>query len=184
MDDWEYDAALLDREPVSLYDMVAGRVNDPAVPQLRADMSTRQRFDAIRRIYVAEAKYIARGEYSPYIANWEAIFTPIEREMWDAIRCYGGLRFYPQYPVGRYFVDFGDPWKCIAIECDGKRWHDEAKDAARDKALESLGWIVLRIPGSACLLRSESRDLAFQLLENTFGSYRGRYPDYSEDPGE
>ena len=45
-----------------------------------------------------------------------------------------GLPFYPQYPIGKYFVDFADPVKKIVIECDGKKYHqDKEKDKRRQR---------------------------------------------------
>jgi very-short-patch-repair endonuclease len=89
-----------------------------------------------------------RGD--PYaIADWSSIFTPIEDALWVDIRC-AGIAMWPQFPVGRYFVDFGNPAARIAIECDGKAFHDVEKDAARDADLNRLGWTVLRIPGWRC----------------------------------
>lgn len=82
---------------------------------------------------------------------WDGIveMTPIERSMWCDIRCVGVV-FYPQYPVSNFFVDFANPqWK-IAIECDGKDWHDPAKDAVRDAHLRDIGWRVFRFTGSDC----------------------------------
>jgi hypothetical protein len=58
---------------------------------------------------------------------------------------------YPQYPVGRYFVDFANPAAKVAIECDGKRWHtDKERDAQRQGEIEALGWVVYRISGRDC----------------------------------
>src|SRR3546814_5885241 len=38
----------------------------------------------------------------------------------------------------------------VAVECDGSKFHDAAKDAARDAELLSMGWSVYRIPGWRC----------------------------------
>jgi very-short-patch-repair endonuclease len=44
----------------------------------------------------------------------------------------------------------------VAIECDGKHYHtDKSKDQARDRQLESLGWIVYRIDGADCIKDSD-----------------------------
>lgn len=84
--------------------------------------------------------------------DWASNFTPIEQDMWNAVRCFGKAPMYPQYPVGNYFVDFGNPATKIAIECDGKEWHtDTNKDYLRDKVLLEMGWIVYRINGSDCV---------------------------------
>jgi very-short-patch-repair endonuclease len=88
--------------------------------------------------------------YNKYI-SWRAVFSPIESTTWEAIRIFGKAPMYPQYPVGKYFVDFGNPVVKVAIECDGKEYHtDKEKDFQRDKELFLLGWKVYRISGSDC----------------------------------
>lgn len=87
----------------------------------------------------------------PYeIWDWVMAFTPIESAVWTDIRG-RGLDLWPQLPVGRYFVDFGNPVARVAIECDGKDFHDERRDASRDAELARSGWRVWRIPGWACI---------------------------------
>lgn len=130
--------------------------------------NTGRRWSAIRQIYDLERPNIDAGLYEPYIVDWPRLFTPIELQMWDAIRFFGGLRLYPQYSVGRFFVDFGDPWSRIAIECDGAAWHHVEKDTQRDAALHALGWTVHRIKGRDCFVDSAERDRAFELLERIF----------------
>ena len=76
--------------------------------------------------------------------------TPIEAWLWAGIR-ESGCIFYPQYPVGRVFLDFANPKAKVGIECDGAAYHqDKAKDAARDKVLSAMGWKIYRITGSDC----------------------------------
>lgn len=113
-------------------------------------------FEALRHNYRLYAAAVERGEVSwgypcdPYIvADWAMLFTPIEAAIWSDIRTYG-LPFWPQFPVGKYFVDFADPVRRIALECDGAAYHDPAKDARRDAALEKMGWTTYRIPGRDC----------------------------------
>lgn len=92
-----------------------------------------------------------RWALDPYA--WESAgisMTPIERALWHDIRC-AALVLYPQYPVGRFFVDYANPAAKVAIECDGAAYHmDKAKDKARDAVLKSLGWRVYRITGRDC----------------------------------
>lgn len=90
---------------------------------------------------------------SPYCTiDWVGLFSPIENNTWQALREFGHAPFYPQYPVGPYFVDFGNPFMKIAIECDGHNYHlDKEKDNRRDEHLYELGWKVYRIPGSDCV---------------------------------
>ncbi|WP_253724679.1 endonuclease domain-containing protein [Burkholderia multivorans] len=113
-------------------------------------------FSALRHNYRLYAAAVERGEESwappcdPYvIADWAALFTPIEAAIWSDIRCYG-LPFWPQFPVGRFVVDFADPVRKIALECDGAAFHDRAKDARRDAILADMGWKTYRIPGRDC----------------------------------
>ncbi len=117
-------------------------------------MSDFDKFLTIRRLYarvlpkwMATYSETGRQFYDPYLMDWE--FTPIERDVWCDIRC-AGVPFYPQMPVLNYFIDFGNPFLKIGIECDGKEWHNAERDAARDARLSAEGWEIYRIPGHEC----------------------------------
>lgn len=90
---------------------------------------------------------------SPYCdIDWASMFTPIEEQMWGVIRGFGHAPFYPQYPVGNYFLDFGNPSVKVGIECDGALYHqDKERDYKRDKWLFDNGWTIYRISGSDCV---------------------------------
>lgn len=94
-----------------------------------------------------------RNEWGGDAYDWDIGFihmTPIEDWLWTHIRACDAV-LYPQYPVGRFFVDFANPVAQVAIECDGAAYHtDKAKDAARDAQLRAMGWAVYRISGSDC----------------------------------
>jgi very-short-patch-repair endonuclease len=74
--------------------------------------------------------------------------TEFETLLWGQLRGkrFYELKFYRQYSVGRYVLDFYCPSKRIAIEVDGSQ-HLENKeyDDERTEFLESLGIQVLRI---------------------------------------
>jgi hypothetical protein len=90
-------------------------------------------------------------QFEPYeIADWGAIFTPIEEAAWQDIRCMG-LPLWPQLPVGRFMLDFGNPVLKVGLECDGARFHNAVRDAARDQALAQMGWRIYRAPGWQCM---------------------------------
>lgn len=114
------------------------------------------RFKALRRFYKladSEIKRAGRAEWGidPYEIDWLSVFTPIERALWHDIRAANAV-LYPQYPAGRFFVDFGNPVAKVAVECDGAAYHtDKAKDEARDAELRGLGWTVYRLTGSQCI---------------------------------
>lgn len=134
-----------------------------------------ERWQAIRDIY--RLQYQICGEfYEAYPVDWTQIFTPIERECWNSMRVLGGLPFYPQYPVGPYFVDFGDPVRRIALECDGKNWHDLVKDARRDAQLRTEGWLVYRMTGRQCMLPDEHPESAYRLLADIGSTFYARWP--------
>lgn len=112
---------------------------------------------AVRAFYQANQAEIMKSAsewgVDPY--EWEqharVRMTPIESALWGDIRLVG-LVLYAQYPVGRFFVDFGNPVAKVAIECDGAAYHlDAAKDAARERELNEMGWKVYRISGRDCL---------------------------------
>lgn len=117
----------------------------------------RRRFARVREHYRRHLPAImANGsEWFDDAYSWDheagIRLTPIEQALWSDIRA-EGLVLYPQYPVGGFFVDFGNPaWK-VAIECDGERWHrDAARDAERQRWIEAQGWSVYRITGRDCM---------------------------------
>jgi hypothetical protein len=116
----------------------------------------KQQFSAIRHNYRLYAAAVERGEESwgypcdpSMIAPWPALFTPIEAAVWSDIRYYGAP-FWPQFPAGRFMLDFADPVRRIGLECDGAAFHDARKDHARDGELEELGWQIYRAPGRDC----------------------------------
>ena len=115
--------------------------------QLKEYWDTPYRWKLIRKYYDSVNDIICDGKrLSPYEIGLENYLTPIESALWNEIRCYG-LPFYMQYPVGRRFVDFGDPYMRVAIEADGKAYHSPEKDGAKNAELLAEGWRVFRIPG-------------------------------------
>lgn len=114
-------------------------------------------WDKIRAFYAEFSPLILEGERCEWAIDpyaWEGCgginMTPIEAWLWADMRQANGI-FYPQYPVGRFFVDFANPLAKVAIECDGYAYHqDKAKDRDRDDILEGLGWTVYRITGHDC----------------------------------
>lgn len=112
----------------------------------------------------------------PYsIYDWDKIWTLIERNVWADIR-YIGLPFYPQFPAGKYFIDFADPQAAIGLEVDGKQYHQNIeKDRARQNELEKMGWIIIRLQG---WMTFKDREDYFGELENNRDCYDEE--DYQE----
>lgn len=93
-----------------------------------------------------------------YAVRWR--FSPLEYQCWAELRSIPeGSGFWPEYPIGKYFVDFADPVHKIVIECDGAQFHaDKEKDKTRQLEIESLGWTVIRFN-------------AAQILSDLYGKY-------------
>lgn len=117
------------------------------------------RFEAIKRHYAALSPIILAERSNEWAVDayaWSSPSTgihlsPIEQLLWGDIR-QQNMVMYPQYPVGRYFVDFANPVAKVAIECDGAAFHvDAARDASRQREIEAMGWTVYRITGADCV---------------------------------
>ncbi len=106
--------------------------------------------ERIGEICVASAYNQWSDPYSKDI-DFESLMSPIERTTWQAIRLFGKMPLYPQYPIDSFWVDFANPYFNIVIECDGRAFHkDTNKDAIRDAHLRNNGWIVYRVSGATC----------------------------------
>lgn len=117
-------------------------------------------YSALKEIYANRTE-----QYDPYLVDWIRIFTPIEYDAWDTIRG-RALPFYPQYPMDGIILDFADPIKKIAIECDGKEWHDAETDKAIDEKLFKKGWAVYRVTGRECRKAIDDPAELKELLDN------------------
>lgn len=117
-------------------------------------------FDAVRFFYKDSGPKILaspKNEWAVPPYSWDIFIqmTPIEQQFWEVLR-QENIVMYPQYPVGRFFVDFGNPVAKVAVECDGREYHkDKEKDADRDRELNDMGWTVYRITGSDCYEEDE-----------------------------
>ena len=73
--------------------------------------------------------------------------TPIEEMLLAALR-ERGLTPTVQYGVHGFRVDFAFPGHQLAVEADGRAWHDATRDQYRDRRLRTRGWETLRYSGS------------------------------------
>jgi very-short-patch-repair endonuclease len=77
-------------------------------------------------------------------------FTPTRSEEWLWRRLSGsktGFAFRRQLVIGPNIVDFACTKVRLVVELDGPYHEERARhDGARDRALEKLGWHVLRVP--------------------------------------
>ena len=85
----------------------------------------------------------------------ESIKSPIEKQFFLQARRMG-IDLEPQHEVNvagkTYRIDFVYPGKPIAIELDGHDYHktkeQRTADAQRERALQSMGWTVIRFTGT------------------------------------
>lgn len=75
--------------------------------------------------------------------------TEAELKLWHAVRAHRlmGLGFRRQMPIDTFIADFACPSHRIIVELDGSGHGEDrqvARDEARTKRLEDLGWTVLR----------------------------------------
>jgi len=75
--------------------------------------------------------------------------TDVERKLWSILRSrrMAGLKFFRQYSVGSYILDFYCPERRLAIEVDGGQHADvygQQHDAHRDSYLRELNIRVIR----------------------------------------
>lgn len=74
--------------------------------------------------------------------------TPIEEQLLLALR-EQGLSPRVQFGIEGFRVDFAFEDVRLAIEADGREWHDSDRDAIRDERIGELGWSVMHFTGSA-----------------------------------
>lgn len=143
----------------------------------------RQEFAAIREAWAANLHRVMAARRKgrnadPYFHDWK--MTPIEQMAWSEIR-QAGIPLLPQFPALGYLLDFADPLLKVALECDGKEWHERAADLARDTKLADRGWTVYRVTGAECHRLSRFGELAAECYENDYLTNRhcaeslGRY---------
>jgi very-short-patch-repair endonuclease len=83
----------------------------------------------------------------PTRSKLRKIQTPEEKILWDKLRNkkFGGFKFYRQYGVGPYILDFFCPKTRLAIELDGEIHKEKVEyDRERKLFIEDVGIYILR----------------------------------------
>lgn len=91
--------------------------------------------------------------------------TDAEKHLWSFLRNrrLQGHKFYRQYPIFPYFVDFLCRDKKLVIEIDGGQHSDNQKDLNRTKYLEEKGYNVVRFWNNEVLNNTEG--VLIQILQ-------------------
>ncbi|MCC6130431.1 MAG: endonuclease domain-containing protein [Acidobacteria bacterium] len=101
--------------------------------------------------------------------------TPQEKSLWRLIRNrqFLGLKFYRQYGIGPYIVDFFCPAIRLAIELDGSQHFEQSaldQDEARTRFLASLKVDVVRFSNREI---NENLEGVIEFLEEIVVEKRG-----------
>ena len=86
--------------------------------------------------------------------------TDAEKKIWAKVRNrqISGYKFFRQYGIGQYIVDFYCPQLKLAIEIDGGQHYTEdgqAADQQREEYMKSAGVKTIRFSNSDCLKNIE-----------------------------
>ena len=107
------------------------------------------------------ARSSIRSQVSPVVVararDMRSALTPSEQRLWLAIRGGAlGVWFRRQVPLGRFVGDFVAASARLVVEVDGG-YHarQRAADARRDRALQRLGYRVLRLDAELVSQREE-----------------------------
>lgn len=100
-----------------------------------------------------------RGRYMPHqtvpkqlrynAKRLRSQMTDAEKKLWQVIRAHRleGISFRRQMPIEGVIVDFAAPAHRLIVELDGSQHAElqgQARDIARDRKLQALGWTTLR----------------------------------------
>ena len=106
--------------------------------------------------------------------------TDAESKLWQRLRNkqVHGLKFYRQYSVGSYILDFYCPQRLLAIELDGSQ-HLAAKEQDEDRTdyLQGLGIRVIRFWDHEVL---QETDVVMEVIWNKL--LKGREPSRVTPP--
>ena len=87
--------------------------------------------------------------------TFRRVMTSAERKLWYALRAHrlDDLGFRRQVPLGRYILDFVCHDRGLVVEVDGGQHFSSsrARDAVRDRWLNTQGYRVIRIPNNEVL---------------------------------
>ncbi|EGW23640.1 endonuclease domain-containing protein [Methylobacter tundripaludum] len=107
----------------------------------------------------------------PFSRNLRSGMTDAEQLLWSKLRRKQilGLQFYRQKPLANYIVDFYCAAANLVIELDGSQHFEpdhQARDAERDRALESMGIMVLRFDNRQVLTELDAvMSVVFNVVE-------------------
>lgn len=126
-------------------------------------MSVKHDFDFLRDQYHTLYKNsLERGVYKlDYnLEDWHSTLSDIQLKLYNDIKDIG-VFLYPLYPIGEYFVDFGNPYKKVGIEILYKEYErQERLDCV--EIFRKLGWTIYTLESKYVTFSAE--DLFYKLF--------------------
>jgi hypothetical protein len=153
-------------------------------------MASKHDFESIRNLYLSlynESIQKRRELLSFNVEDWHKTLYEIPLKVYNDIKSIG-VFLYPIYPIGDYFVDFGNPFKKVGIEILYKE-HQRQEKLDSIEYFEKRGWTIYRLeskyvePSAEELYRRENIDLKGAYLyedENMFDFFEKHKYDNSE----
>lgn len=88
---------------------------------------------------------MGEGKLTKTVCRLRRDMTEAERKLWGRLRDrqLENTKFVKQFAIGPYVADFAARSLRLVIELDGGQ-HGEARDAARTRLIEELGYRVIR----------------------------------------
>ena len=153
-------------------------------------MASKHDFVSIRDLYLKlyNESIEKRKELLHFgVEDWHSTLYEVALKVYNDIKSIG-VFLYPIYPIGDYFVDFGNPFKKVGIEILYKeRQRQERLDCI--EYFEKRGWTIYRLeskhvePSAEELYRRENIDLENPYLyedENMFDFFEKHKDNNSE----
>lgn len=123
-----------------------------------------------RKISESRIKYLTKNpDKVPYLLNHYSKGRSYPEKYWKIILDSNDLQYEEQYRIGLYQLDFAFIDKNIDLEIDGDQHYLDEKiiksDQRRDKYLEELGWIVIRVKWSEYQKNSNKKDYVNSIIK-------------------
>ena len=123
-------------------------------------MKQKPDFDSIKLLYeksYSKALQTSSQKISTDVEDWYSVMNEVQFNVYNDIK-YVGIFLYPLYPIGDYFIDFGNPFAKIGIEILYKDYGLSAKQD-RINFFEANDWKVYTIESKNTYLN------AFELFD-------------------
>lgn len=156
-----------------------------------SEMESHHDTEHLRRQYLAAYEEAIRRKLRSlpsYMEDWHKTLNEIELKLFNDIRSIGA-RLYPYFPVGKYNVDFANPFAKIAVLIKYKKSNlDQLNE--KSKYLRGIGWLVFLMESKAvthsaeALYEMEYKRHLFDIAELEYDDFMDFITKYSDTNSE